>query len=168
MSHLSYGARVLCAAATTVAGLMTLAPSASASTPAGHLVFVVEDQTGGAYYNVKTGERYDVTSLSLVPNLGIAGVQAASGIVLSSDGQLYEPLDLVASGTPGESVVTVAQTTATGTFVDETDQTQWVLVTERSAVPAANEFALQLADGTILTVANHVLIPVQSATGLTR
>ena len=167
MSHLKRSVQVVGALAAACTGAFVPGPPVSAATEAGHLVWVVEDQTGGLYYNVKTGERFDVASLQFVPNLGIAAVQAASGLVLSTDGQLFAPLGQTSEGTPGESVVTVGETTGVGTFVDAADETQWVLVDERSTVPAVNEFALKLADGTILTVANHVLIPVQSATGLT-
>ena len=158
--------RLLAAVAVLVTAVLSSGVgSASADTALGHLVFVVKDQAGGAYYNVTTGERYALVAASAVPTLAIAGVQTADGVVLTVDGQLYEPLDKAVDGTPLADVVTVAQTSGTGTYVDAATGAQYVLTEERDAVPAANIYALRLATGAILTVNADVLLPVQAATG---
>lgn len=147
------------------AGLvMSTGLPATASTSPSQLVFLVKDQGGGAFYNVTTGERYDVTAVSAVPTLGIFGVQAADGTVMDSTGQLFEPVGTATVGTPADSVVTVVQNSATGTFADAATGATYALATAGAAIPAGNQLALQTATNTILLLNGHVLIPVQSLT----
>jgi hypothetical protein len=154
---------MLAAAAGVIAGT---APAAGADNEAGQIVHVVKDQGGGAYYNVVTGERFDVTATSAVTTLSGFGVQAASGIVLTDLGQILLPVNGVTDPTPAATVVQVVETTALATYQDATTGALYAIRTVGQTIPAGNELALKLATKTILTINNKVLIPIEHATGL--
>lgn len=137
-------------------------PAASAST-LGNLVFVVKDQTGGAYYNVTTGARYDVVAATAAPTLAVAAVQAADGVVLATDGELFAPLGT----TPADSVATVVENDVNGTLVDQSTGVEYNISGVGGDLQTGYMYALELTTGMILGVNNHVLLPVQRATGLT-
>ena len=131
-------------ASVTLTGTLVLgaAPTASAGTTLGQLVHVVKDQGGGAYYNVTTGERFDVVAASAAPTLATFGVRTVDNVVLTETGQLLVSANGLTGSTPLDPVVTVAVTTGEGTYQDASDQTQYVITTVGQAVPAGNEFAL--------------------------
>jgi hypothetical protein len=158
------------ATATAASGLafatVLTAPPASADPAAGQIVHVVKDQAGGAYYNITTGERFDVTATSAATSLSGFAVKATNGLVLTDLGQILVPVNGLVDPTPAATVVQVAETNAIGTYQDAETQAMFVITTAGSTVPAANEWALQFATGTILTINNEVLLPVQHALGL--
>jgi hypothetical protein len=163
MRALPFAAASLAMSGTLVLGA---APSAGAGTTLGQLVHVIKDQGGGAYYNVTTGERFDVVAASAAPTVATFGVRTVDNVVLTETGQLLVTANGLTGSTPLDPVVTVAVTTGVGAYQSAGDQTQYVIVTAGQAVPAENEFALKTATGALLTVNNKVLIPVQRAAGL--
>ena len=153
--------------AAAAAGVVAAASApAGASTSAGQAVHVVKDQAGGAFYNVVTGERFDVTAASAVSTLGVFGIQAADGAVLTESGALLAPINTAVGGTVADSVVAVAETTGVGTYQSANDGAVFTVQSVGAALPAGNEFALKTATGAILTLNSDVLLPIQSATGL--
>lgn len=154
------------AVAATCAAAFVGSPVASAAMSPGQLVFVVKDQTGGAYYNLTTGARYALVASTAVPTLAIAGVETTDGLVLTADGQLLQPLADAAQGSPAAAVVEVARTTGVGTWEDVATGAQFTLVDARAGVPAGGYYALQLSRDSILTVNGELLVPVQAGAGL--
>lgn len=152
-------------AAATGAAVAAMSP-AGAATSAGQVVHVVKDQAGGAFYNVVSGERFDVVAVSAAPTLGVFGVQAADGAVLTESGALLTPINMAVAGTAADSVVAVAETTGVGTYQSANDGAVYTVSSVGTALPAGNEYALKTATGAILTINNKLLLPIEFKTGL--
>lgn len=162
MSGITRLAAALACATAGAGAILTTAVPAQAST-AGQLVFVVKDQAGGAFWNVTTGARYDLVAASAAPTLGIAAVQAADGTILAADGEVLAPF----GSTPLDSEVAVVEAQANGTLVDTSTAAEYDLAQVSPQMQSEYTLALKLTTGAILTINNHVLLPVQQATGLT-
>src|SRR4051812_27651677 len=155
-----FGRRAL----TAVGVLAATAGIAAAATPSvadtnSKFVRVVKDQAGGAYYNLVTGERFDVTAASAVPSLAEAGIKFTGGLILTETGDLLVPVGGTVDGSPAATVVEVAETTEYGTYQSAVDGALFAVQTAGGILPAGNEYAIQLATGTIITINNEVLLP---------
>jgi len=147
----------------SLASATTVGPVTTAKT-----IHVVKDQGGGAFYNLKTGESYELAATSIAPNLAIYAVQASDGVVLTETGDLLGPVTGDAQDTPADSVVAVAATTGTGTYVDASTGVKYAVTTVGTTLPADNQYALKTATNTIVLLNGKVLVPVTNATGLSR
>jgi hypothetical protein len=158
----------------TGAGAMVVSGSglASATTAGGvssaKVLYVVKDQGGGAFYNVKTGETFELAATSIAGTLAKFAVQAADGVVLTETGDILAPVGGASQGTPADQVVSVVATTGVGTYQDASTGAKFVISTASASIPAANELALKTATGEIVTINGKVLIPVESKTGLNK
>jgi hypothetical protein len=151
--------------ALAAAGLLVPLSLPASADFASQCVFLVKDQAGGAYYNLTTGERFDVIVASAVPTIGVFAVEAADGFVMSADGALFGPIDRQTQGSPGDAVVQVVQTNVGGAYQDASTGAEYALVTAGATIPAENDYALMTATNTLLLVNGDVLLPIQKATG---